>query len=97
MLDEYIEGTQGYLINYGSGEILSCKIVHEFYDDYFIQMYDTDIDILKSKSSVYKDINEAYLALFKSEDNGDIKEWAEKRGLEGFVDYCYKHFPQYFI
>ena len=60
-------------------------------------MYDSDTDILQSKSSIYTDINEAYLTLYKSEYDEDINEWAEKRGLEGFVDYCYKHFPQYFI
>ena len=87
---------KGYIVNYNSGEVLDCEITKELSNGYFIQMYGSDTDILQSKSSIYKDINEAYLALFKSED-GDINEWAEKRGLEGFVDYCYKHYPQYFI
>jgi hypothetical protein len=89
---------QGYLINYKAGDVIPVDIVKELTHGYFINMYGSDIDILQSKSSIFKDKYQAYLDLYKARyKDEDLEEWAYARGLEGFKEYCYDNFPQYFV
>ena len=87
-----------WILNARVDEIISCKIVRETPDKYWVQIYDTDTDFVVDKKDIFDSKCKAIIKLW-------YLKYKDYRTLDDFISYfdediledCIKEAPQYFI